>query len=199
MGRTPTKAFDTVETFEDLSNMLFQMILDYPQTNYLNEETLHEAVLSHATMTDAQKKYFQKFVRQVDRKLSIAGAAHANVFHKLPTILAGSVYIANYGDSIKNLTIDELIALSRFSIVEPPSFYGIAVEYLGKDLLTAVTQKHFDYMYQSAFLDYAESKIRAGLTKEEAAEYIRETPIESLKAEVFEYERKLIEEAGKYL
>lgn len=199
MGRTPTKAFDHVETFEDLSDTIFNMLLDYPHANYMDERSLQESVLSHAKMTEEQKKYLLKFVKQVDRKLSFSGAARGNIFHKLPTILAGTIYIANYGETIRELSIDELIVLSRFSIVEPPGFYEGAVDYLGKDLLTAITQKHFDYTYQSAFLDYAESRIREGYTKEQTAAYIRDIPIDKLKEETFEYERKLIEEAGKYL
>ena len=123
----------------------------------------------------------------------------ASVFHKLPTILAGCIYIANHEETIKDLSLDELIVLSRFSIVEPPGFYEGAVDYLGKDLLTAVTKKHFDYTYQSAFLDYAESRIREGHTKEGTAAYIRDVPLEQLKEETFEYERKLLEEVGHYL
>ena len=199
MGRTPTKAFDHVETFEDLSNTIFKMLLDYPHANYMDDASLQESILLHAKMTEEQKKYLLKFVKQVDRKLSFSGAARGNIFHKLPTILAGTIYIANHEDEIKDLTMDELIVLSRFSIVEPPGFYEGAVDYIGKELLSAVVEKHFDYTYQSAFLDYAESRIREGHTKEATAAYIRDIPIDDLKKETFEYERKLIEEAGKYL
>ena len=199
MGRTPTKAFEHVETFEDLSGTIYGMLLDYPHASYMDDASLQQSILLHAKMTEEQKQYLLKFVKQVDRKLSFSGAAHGNVFHKLPTILAATIYIANHEDEIKDLTMDELIVLSRFSIVEPPGFYEGAVDYLGKDLLAAVVAKHFDYTYQSAFLDYAESRIREGHTKEETAAYIRDIPIDKLKEETFKYERKLLEEAGKYL
>ena len=199
MGRTSTKAFDHVETFEDLTNTIFGMIIDYPHANYMDEQSLEVAVQSFAQMNEQQQKYLLKFVRQVDRRLSFAGSARGNVFHKLPTILAGCIYIANHEETTKDLSLDELIVLSRFSIVEPPGFYEGAVDYLGKDLLTAVTKKHFDYTYQSAFLDYAESRIREGHTKEETAAYIRDVTLEQLKEETFEYERKLLEEVGHYL
>ena len=196
MGRVQAKIFDHVENFEEFTDTIYNMIKDNPQASYMDESSLEESILSLAKMTDNQKKYTLKFVHQVDRKLSFACAARGNIFHKLPTVLSGCIYIANHEDSIRNLTMDELIVLSYFSIVEPPGFYEGAVEYLGKDLLTAVTQKHFDYTSQSAFLDYAESRIRDGYSKEETAEYIRDISTEQLKKETFEHDQRIFEKAG---
>ena len=53
MGRTPTKAFDHVETFEDLSDTIFKMLLDYPHANYMDDASLQESILLHAKMTEA--------------------------------------------------------------------------------------------------------------------------------------------------
>ena len=174
------------------------MLLDYPHANYMDEKSLEEAILSYKKMTESQKKILLKFVHQVDRKMNLSGAKHRNLFHKLPTILAGTIYIANYEQTIEKLSMDELIVLSKYSIVEPPEFYSTALEHFGKELLNVITQKHHDYIFQNAFLNYAESKIKDGYTKEQTSDYIRDMPLDKLKEETFKYERTKNDCSCKY-
>ena len=42
-------------------------------------------------------------MRHVDRKLSTGGAAKGNRFHKIPTVMAGCIYLTYYNDQIKDL------------------------------------------------------------------------------------------------
>ena len=51
-------------------------------------------------------------------------------------------------------------------------------------------------MFQWTFLDYAESRLQQGKTNQEVAEYIREVPLEELKEDAFEYQRKSLQEVG---
>lgn len=199
MARASGKIFDHIETFDELKADLYDKLLNYPHMNYMDDTSLEYAIRGLNEMDEKKQKQTLKFVRQVDRKLSMAGTARGNLFHKLPTVMAGCLYIQYFSDQIQDLTPDELIILARFSIVEPPSFYEGAVDYLGQDLLNAVVTKHFDYMFQTSFLDYAESKIKKGEPKDKVATYIREVPLATLKEETFEYERQILEEVGKYI
>ncbi|MBQ3511740.1 MAG: hypothetical protein IJA30_05520 [Bacilli bacterium] len=198
MGRTTAKAFTEVETFDDFKQEI-QNSINYLTSGYFHPQGAELSIKSLNDMDEKTQKQLLRFMRHVDRKLSTGGAAKGNRFHKIPTVMAGCIYLTYYNDQIKDLSMDEFMLLSKFSIVEPPEFYQGAVDYLGKDLLTAVTEKHFDYMFQTGFLNFAEDKIRNGEDKDDVATFVRETPLEELSQQTFEYERNLLLEVGKYL
>lgn len=198
MGRATAKAFTEVETFEDFKQEI-QNSINYLTSGYFDPQGAELSIKSLNDMDEKTQKQVLRFMRHIDRKLSTAGAAKGNRFHKIPTVMAGCIYLTYYPEQTKDLTLDEFTLLAKFSIVENPKFYGNAIEYLGKDLLTAVTEKHFDYMFQTGFLNYAEYKIRNGEDKVSVAKYVRETPLDKLSEETFEYERKIQMEVGKYL
>ena len=198
MGRTPSKAFEHINTFQELIEDVKEN-MKYLTSGYFHEKGVEVAVKALTEMDEQQQKQTLRYMKLVDRKLTMGGAANGNRFHKIPTLLAGCIYIAYHQDQIKDLNLDELSILSRFSIVEPPEFYETAVDYLGHELLTVVADKHYDFMFQSGYMNYAESKIRNGTPKEVVTQEIKETPVQELSEKVFEWERELIQEAGKYL
>lgn len=199
MGRTASKIFGEVETYDDLKEAIFQGLTNYPHVLYMDDTSLQTAITGLQSPDEKTQKQLLKFARCVDRKLSSPGTARGNAYHKLPAVLAGSIYLIYYPDKVKDLTPDELILLSRYATFEPPELYEQTADYFGKDLLGAITTKHFDYMFQWTFLMYAESKLKQGKPKEDVAAYINEIPIEQLKEEAFEHARQSFEEMGKYL
>ena len=198
MGRAPSKAFDHITTFQELIEDV-KANMKYLTSGYFHEKGVEVAVQALTDMDERKQKQTLRYMKFVDSKLTMGGAANGNRFHKIPTLLAGCIYIAYHQDQIKDLNLDELAILSRFSIVELPEFYQTAVDYLGHELLTVVSDKHYDFMFQSGYMNYAESKIREGTPREVVTKEIKETPIKELSEKVFEWERELIQEAGKYL
>lgn len=199
MARTTSKIFGEVETYEDLTNTVYQYLLDEHHC-YMSDELLETAIAGLKVADARQQKQLLRYARHIDRKLSMAGAARGNIYHKLPAFLTGSIYLVYNSDTVKNLTLDELALVARYAAFETPDLLEPTVHYFGQELLGAVTAKHFDYMFQWTFLDYAESKIKQGQTKEAVASYIREVPLDKLKEEAFEYERKTFQERiGNYL
>lgn len=198
MARTTSKVFGEAETYEDLKGIVFQTLLDNNHC-YMNETALQTALSSLQMASESEQKQVLRYARHIDRKLSTPGAARGNAYHKIPAFLAGSIYLINYPETVKGLTLDELTLLSRYATFEPPELFELTANFFGQELLGAITAKHFDYMFQWTFLDYAESKLQQGETKEDVAAYIRDVPIEQLKEEAFEYERKSLQEVGMYL
>ena len=199
MKNRSLKVFNDIDTFLSLKDTIFQLLLNYPQNNYMNETSQLEAINALQNMDEKQQEYFVKYVKHIDRKMSVPSAAKGNLFHKLPTVLAGSIYIGKYFEQTRVLTLDEIMVLSGFSIFEPIEFYQGAIPYLSKELLSSVATKHFDYTFQWLLLDYAASKINKGETKETVATYIKQTPIKQLTEESYEYEKQVLQEAGFYI
>lgn len=198
MARTTSKVFGEIETYDELRNAAFQYLLD-EQHCYMNDELQKTAITCLKAADEKQQKQIMRYARHLDRKLSFAGAARGNIFHKLPAFLTGCIFLVDHSDIAGELTLDELLLLSRYSAFETPEQLEPTHFYFGKELLGNITEKHFDYMFQWTFLDYADSKLEQGETKEEVAAYIKEVPIEQLKEEAFEYERKSLQEVGMYL
>lgn len=199
MARTTSKVFGEVETYDDLRNAAFQYLLDEHHC-YMNDELQQASIICLKTADERQRKQIMRYARHLDRKLSSAGAARGNIYHKLPAFLTGCIYLVNHSDIAEELTLDELILLSRYTAFGTPEQLEPTYFYFGKELLGNITEKHFDYMFQWTFLDYADSKLEQGETKEAVATYIKEVPLEQLKEEAFEYERKSFQERlGNYL
>lgn len=198
MARTTSKVFSEVETYEQLRSTAFQYLLD-EHCCYMNEELQETAIMCLNTANEKQQKQIMRYARHLDRRLSSAGAVRGNIYHKLPAFLTGCVYLVNHSAISQELTFDELILLSRYTAFEIPEQLEPIYLYFGKELLGSITEKHFDYMFQWTFLDYADNKLLQGESKETVATYIKEVPIEQLKEEAFEYERKSLQEVGMYL
>ena len=198
MGRATDKAFTEIETFDDF-RLEIQNSINYLASGCFDQQSAELSMKSLNDMDEKTQKKVLSFMRHVDRSLSRSGANKGNRFHKIPTIMAGCIYLTYYPEQIKDLTMEELTLLARFSVVEAPEFYENAVDYLGQELLSAVSSKHFDHAVKISFLDYAESKIREGEDKKAVAAYVRETPIETLAEEANAYENNILTEVGKYL
>ena len=198
MARNTSKIFATVETYEGLRETTFQYLLD-EHPCYMNDGLQKTAIMCLKSADERQQKQIMHYARHLDRKLSSPGASRGNLFHKLPAFLTGCIYLVNHSDIAEELTLDELVLLSRYSAFEPPEQLELIYYYFGKELLGNITEKHFDYMFQWTFLDYADNKLQQGETKEGVAAYIKEVPIEQLKEDAFEYERKSLQKVGMYL
>ena len=199
MGRTMSKIFGEIESYEDLKNTAFQYLIDGHHC-YMNDDLLQASITALTAADERQQRKILRYARHIDRKLSSAGTAHGNIYHKLPAFLTGSIFLVYHAEDIEDLSLDELTLLARYSAFDTPEQLKPTIHHFGKELLGAITEKHFDYMFQWTFLDYAESKLQQGITKEEVAKYIREIPIDKLKEEAFEYERESLQERiGSYL
>lgn len=192
------KAFNSVNTYDDLKNEFIDS-MNYLTSGFFCPENLEIAVNAITNATLEQQQKILQYTKHVDRKLSAPGTAKGNRFHKIPTLMTGILYITLFPEQISDLSFDELTVLSRYSIVEPITFYETAVDYFGKDLLSVVSQKHFDFMYQSTFIELAGSKIREGQKNKDVTEYIKNTSIEELLKDSIEWEEKTLKEVGMWL
>lgn len=192
------KAFDQINSIADLRVEL-QENINYLTGYYLNSETLDAAIAGLNILTEQGQKDYLTFVHHVDKSLSLAGAAKANRYHKIPTIMAGLIYYAYYPSTITDLTLDEITILAKFSIVESLQFYENSVEYYGKPLLSTVASLSPDFMYRDGFMHLANKYLKEGTENSSVVTHFETTPLEDLKQEMFTYEQEIVKEVGKYL
>lgn len=188
------RAFAEIKTISDFKQELENSV-EYVNGSYFNQETLETAITSLNSMPAEQQARFLSFIHHVDRTMSMAGAAKANRYHKIPTALAGCIYFAQFPETIKDLSYDELSVLARHSAIAPLAFYESAVEKYGQELLAAIVAKSEDYMYRGTYLALASQKISEGQSKEEVVNYITNMPLNELKEESL----NAIWKVGKYI
>ena len=112
------KAFDEIKTIKDFKKDI-ENNPRYANGTYMNQESLEYAFNGLRMLEDDGETTFMKFIHHVDKKLSMGGTANGNRYHKIPTILAGAIYLAYFSEEVADLTLDELTILSKHSIVEP--------------------------------------------------------------------------------
>lgn len=194
----PLQAFTEIKTLEDFKSEMKQS-LKYLGDDYLDPEAADLAIEALGNLPEERQAEFIKYIHHVDKTLSYPGAAEANRHHKIPTILAGLIYYYGYWDKIKDLNMDEIAILSRFSAPKYLQFYENSVEYFDKPILSAIALKISDYMFRGSFIDAADLRLQKGENKETIAEHITNTPLDELKQEGVEAYREKYREIGKYL
>lgn len=192
------KAFDDVRTINDFKKDL-ESNPRYANGTYMNQEAVQYAFNGLRMLEDDGEQTFMSYLHQVDKRLSMAGTANGNRYHKIPTILAGAIYLAYFKDDISDLTLDELAILSKHSIVEPFSFYEINPNKYSKELLGTIKSISEDFMFSDLYMELADKKIEEGQTPHEISEYMKSTPIKALNQEAFDYVDQMIQEGGIYL
>lgn len=192
------RAFTEIKTMAD-----FKYELDthpnYVFRAYFNSDSLEYALNGLNIMTDENEEAFLGFVHHIDKTLSMAGTAHGNRFHKIPTALAGAIFYAYCPETIEGLTYDEIAILAKFAIPETFDFYETSAAYFGKDLLATIHSIGEDFMYHSMYMELADYKLKQGQTKEEVTSFMKDNPLEQVKQEAFDYAQAVIEIAGRYL
>lgn len=185
--------FNNTNSYEELVRLL-EIELPYVNKYYFHEDAIEQALASFHTSDEKTRKRILTFANHVDKKMNFASQAHKNRYHKIPTILAGAIYLDLYPDTVCKLTPSELEILAKHSITLPLTFYKTATMYYTKELLAVIDEKGEDFMFKTDYIYLTEKYFNMGQTPEEVTEYFRKTPTKELTEEAFEYERKMIEE-----
>lgn len=193
-----TRAYTTVKTIEDFKSNL----LEYPEyvdKNFMPKDLIQMSLQGLNEMDRETSTRFLTCLHHIDKKFSEAGAANANRFHKVPTILASAIYFAYCKDSIEGLSDDEIALLSEYSIPEPFNFYETAKTTWPKELLGAINSVSDDYMELQDYMLLADHQINEGTSKQEVITYFTETPHEIIKNTAFAYVAEQFEKGAIYL
>lgn len=197
MART-LKAFTSVKTINDLKNNLLEYPI-YTERSFIDDSTLKLALHGLDVMDENISQQFIAYLHHVDTKMNCPGAANGNRYHKVPTILAGAIYFAYYPDTIADLNFDEIAILSKFSTVEPLSFYKQARNRWTKELLSQITSLSTDHMALSSFMELANLKLDSGMSSSQVTEYMGNTPPATLSQTAYDYIGEELEKGGYYL
>ena len=192
------KAFDELKTIKDLKKDI-ENNPRYANGTYMNQDALGYAFTGLRMLEEDGEKNFMKFVHHVDKKLSMGGTANGNRYHKIPTILAGAIYLAYFSEEVADLTLDELTILAKHSIVVPFEFYETSPKTYSKELLGTISSISEDFMFADLYMELADKKIEEGQSPQEISDYMKTTPTEILNREGFDYVYSLIQGGSIYL
>lgn len=193
------KIFTEVKTFDDFKQSIEHNI-ESLSVNYMNEEVLEKALAGFNILSNSLQKQLINFVHYVDDYLKLNESSDGNLFHKMPMILAGSIYFEYYPETITGLTMDELATLAQVSIMRELSFYEHAVEYYSRSLLSSVANKVKEPQSRLGLMVIAEKRLADGQSSQEISEYITKTDISQLNEETSNYCNETLKEAlGEHL
>lgn len=192
------KAFDELKTIKDLKKDI-ENNPRYANGTYMNQDALGYAFTGLRMLEEDGEKNFMKFVHHVDKKLSMGGTANGNRYHKIPTILAGAIYLAYFSEEVADLTLDELTILAKHSIVVPFEFYETSPKTYSKELLGTISSISEDFMFADLYMELADKKIEEGQSPQEISDYMKKTSTEILNREGFDYVDSLIQGGSIYL
>ena len=192
------KAFDELKTIKDLKKDI-ENNPRYATGTYMNQDAVGYAFTGLRMLEEDGEKNFMKFVHHVDKKLSMGGTANGNRYHKIPTILAGAIYLAYFSEEVADLTLDELTILAKHSIVVPFEFYETSPKTYSKELLGTISSISEDFMFADLYMELADKKIEEGQSPQEISDYMKTTPTEILNREGFDYVDSLIQGGSIYL
>ena len=183
--------FNKTSSHQELVELIENELIHVGKS-YFNHDAYEQAIASLHTFDEITKKRIVEFANYVDSNMNYASQANKNRFHKIPTILAGAIYLDLYPDKIEDLSLEELQILAKYSINLPLIFYKNATMYYNKELLSVIRQISPDYMYQTSYMYLAEKYLGKGQTPDEVTEYFKKTDPKQLLEESFEYEMKMI-------
>ena len=185
--------FNKTSSHQELVELIENELIHVGKS-YFNHDAYDQAIASLHTIDAETKKRIVEFPNYVDSNMNHASQANKNRYHKIPTILAGTVYLDLYPDKIEDLSFDELQILAKYSINLPLIFYKNATIYYNKELLSAIGQISPDYMFQTSYMYLAEKYLEEGKTPDEITKYFKTTDPKQLLEESFAYEMKMISE-----
>ncbi len=189
------QAFENVLTKEELLNT-FNDNIDYLTNGYLNEDVCSSVLVEIPFLSDDKESEVLTFMHYVDRKLNFGGQGDFNKRHKLPTIISGINYLLNHENSIKDLTLEEFMVLSKLSVIEEESFYNDATDVYTKDILKEVVSRDKRYGYADFFLTIVEKYHRLGLDEKEIVSYLQSHSNDELIQESIAYDDEILRKLG---
>lgn len=190
-------AFSDIKNFSDMKKEV-ENSMEYLLMQF-NNETLELALNGLKSSNEEVEEKTLQFMHYIDQIMSTTGSAHGNRFHKIPTLIAGYTYLKYYNEQIQDLSLDEFALLSRVSIGGDPTFYETAVDYIGKNTLSAIVNKHPVYYHQDKYICLVLKRLKENMSTSDAETFIRTTSVEELEKEADEDYKKILEEEGKIL
>ena len=188
------KIFEEVKTFADFKQSI-EYNIECLSANYMNDEAVEKALAGFNILSATSQQQLIDFVHFVDSYLKLPGSSDGNLFHKMPMILAASIYFEYYPETITDLTMDELAILSQVSIMRDFSFYEQAAQHYGKALLSTVARKVKEPRNRLGLMIIADKRLAVGQTKQEINEHITQTDIAQLNEETDSYCKQTLKKA----
>ena len=188
--------FQKTTSYDELLAYMEELIPDMSKY-YFHSDSIEQAKASLHTLDAETRKKILAYANYVDKSMNFGGQARKNAYHKVPTVLAGAIYLDLYPDQVADLSLAELETLAKHSITLPLTFYKISKMYYTKELLAAINAIGPDYMYCTGYMFLTEKYFEQGKTPQEVTEYFLTADKKALLKESFDYEHFLIEEGFK--
>lgn len=139
-----------------------------------------------------QQPKFCEFVSYVDKHF-VLSSKMTNLYHKIPTIVAGSIYFVHQEDTAKDLSVEELATLAKYSITQPVDFYEKSPTVFTKDVLETVVKKTSDFFSRDSLMYLVDEAFSRGDTAEDVIQKISNVSLDELLQEAFIAEGQQVE------
>lgn len=146
-----------------------------------------------------QEKLFVNFSKYVDKTMRSTGIKNKNLFHKIPTIIAGGIYIGRFYDRIKDCDFLYLMNISRFSSFSLVKEFASNLELITEEIFEVYKEKDIDYLAFPIFNQIVENMTDNGKSREEIIDFIRSKSLVELVMIIDEYIADLSKKEGFYL
>lgn len=178
-----------------VNKLLFKEATNYSEILEIldkNIEPVHIRRFFSETFTAAKKSLdtaktdqqscisIRSYASHIDKKMNHPSQVNCNAFIKIPTLLAGSLYITKFPDSIKGFSNDEIQTLSLYSTTMPLTFFEMASRYFPKELIEVVNQKTDDYNGRSFLMHLTEKYFNIGQTPKQITNYYKNSTLDEL-------------------
>lgn len=167
--------------------------VDYLSNGYFTSDVVARGVHDLKHIPSNRQKKFCEFVSYVDRSFA-TNFKNPNFYHKIPTIVAGSIYFTEYFSQVADLSKEEMSVLAKYSITHNNDFYEDAPDIFSKDVLQVIVSKTPDFFARDSLMFLFHNKLSTAIDKETLALEFENKPLHGLLEESFQKEEKIVEE-----
>lgn len=185
-------AFNNVEKISDVAEVIqkkISTIEPIPSSDIM----IHYENLINLPLED--RNQFLDFVHYVDESFSSYGY-YSFLGQKILTILAGATYYKEYYEDIKDLNVQEVAILAKYSVIDPISEYSLNIQKFPKEILDVVSKKTKDFIMRDELMMFINLSDRENKNTGELCMKIQKTSLQDLTEESYKLQEQLLEERG---
>lgn len=178
-------------SYSDIVDVVSQNT-QYLANGYFSSDAVSTGILALKHISVEQQSKFCEFVSYVDKHF-VLSSSMANLYHKIPTIVAGSIYFVHQEDMVRNLSVEELSTLAKYSITEPIDFYEQAPTIFTKNVLNTVVKKTTDFFARDSLMYLVDDTFSRCHSERDIIQKISTESLDKLLRESFIAEEQQVE------
>jgi hypothetical protein len=165
--------FDSINSIEELEKFLLSdSIFTEINKSFFNCENLDEVFASLKNIDKEKEKKLLSYLKCLDKNLRNTSARSTNARQKIPTLLAGIIYITKYYNETLDYCLDDIMILSHYSAMEDMDFYLESTNILPKKILDLFKTKSPGFIIYDEYIEIVRDLYDEGYSEEEIITYL---------------------------